>query len=93
MRSRTSSTAQVQEISQRFETRSQKPDRQVRREILNLKDKRIANADEPPWFGKPLQDSTFGLWRYRLRDDRIIGQLLQAKLIVLLVTIGDRSIL
>jgi mRNA-degrading endonuclease RelE of RelBE toxin-antitoxin system len=43
-------------------------------------------------FGKPLRHSKFGLWRYRLRDYRIICQLQQAKLIVLVVAIGHRSI-
>jgi mRNA interferase RelE/StbE len=42
---------------------------------------------------KPLRHSKFGLWRYRLRDYRIICQLQDAKLIVLVVAIGHRSII
>ena len=68
-----------------------KLDRQVQREILNYMDKRIAKAQDPRAFGKPLRHSKFGLWRYRLRDFRIICQLQEAKLIVLVVSVGHRS--
>jgi mRNA interferase RelE/StbE len=68
-----------------------KLDRQVQREILDYMDKRIARADDPRAFGKPLRHTKFGLWRYRLRDYRIICQLQDAKLIVLVVAIGHRS--
>ena len=53
-------------------------------------EKRIAKADDPRSFGKPLPHSKFGLLRYRLRDFRIICQLQEAKLIVLVVAIGHR---
>ena len=68
-----------------------KLDRQVQREILDYMDRRIAKADDPRAFGKPLRHTKFGLWRYRLRDYRIICQLQDAKLIVLVVAIGHRS--
>jgi mRNA interferase RelE/StbE len=68
-----------------------KLDRQVQREILDYMDRRIAKADDPRAFGKPLRHAKFGLWRYRLRDYRIICQLQDAKLIVLVVAIGHRS--
>jgi mRNA interferase RelE/StbE len=67
-----------------------KLDRQIQREILNYMDKRIAKADDPRTFGKPLRHSKFGLWRYRFRDFRIICQLQQAKLIVLVLSVGHR---
>jgi mRNA interferase RelE/StbE len=68
-----------------------KLDRQVQREILDFMEKRIGRAEDPRSFGKPLRHSKFGLWRYRLRDYRIICQLQQTKLIVLVVSIGHRS--
>jgi mRNA interferase RelE/StbE len=68
-----------------------KLDRQIQRKILNYMDKRIAKADDPKTFGKPLRHSKFGLWRYRLRDFRIICQLQETKLVVLVVSIGHRS--
>jgi mRNA interferase RelE/StbE len=68
-----------------------KLDRQVQREILDFIDKRIGHAEDPRSFGKPLRHSKFGLWRYRLGDYRIICQLRQSKLVVLVVAIGHRS--
>ncbi|PYT69919.1 MAG: type II toxin-antitoxin system mRNA interferase toxin, RelE/StbE family [Acidobacteria bacterium] len=68
-----------------------KLDRQVQREILEYMEKRIAKADDPRSFGKSLRHSKFGLWRYRLRDYRIICQLQQARLVVLVVAVGHRS--
>lgn len=68
-----------------------KLDRQVQREILDYMDNRIAKAADPRAFGKPLRHTKFGLWRYRLRDYRIICQLQDAKLVVLVVAVGHRS--
>jgi len=41
---------------------------------------------------RSLRPNTFRLWRYRLRDYRIICQLQQGKFIVLVVAVGHRSI-
>jgi len=67
-----------------------KLDRQMQREILDYLEKRIATAEDPRVFGKPLRHSKFGLWRYRMRDFRIICQLQQARLTVLVVAVGHR---
>jgi mRNA interferase RelE/StbE len=61
--------------------------------FLDFMEKRIGPAEDPRSFGKRLRHSKFGLRRYRLRDYRIICQLQQAKLIVLVVAIGHRSII
>jgi mRNA interferase RelE/StbE len=68
-----------------------KRDRQAQREILQYMEKRVAKASDPRSFGKALRHSKFGLWRYRWRDYRIICQLPDAQLLVLVVTIGHRS--
>lgn len=68
-----------------------KLDRQVQREIIDYLDKRVAKAADPRAFGKPLRHSKFGLWRYRVRDFRIICQLRESQLIVLVVAAGHRS--
>ena len=70
-----------------------KLDRQIQREILDYMDKRIAKADEPRTFGQPLRHSKFGLWRYRVCDYRIICELRNTQLRVLVVAIGHRSTL
>ncbi len=59
--------------------------------MRNLSSSCIGRAEDPRSFGKPLRHSKFGLSRYRLRGYRIICQLQQAKLIVLVMAIGHRS--
>lgn len=68
-----------------------KLDRQTQREILDYMDKRIGKAEDPRVFGKSLRHSKFGLWRYRVRDYRVICQLQEAPLRVLVVAVGHRS--
>lgn len=68
-----------------------KLDRQIQREILDYMDKRIGKAEDPRVFGKPLRHNRFGLWRYRVRDYRIICELRDAQLSVLVVAVGHRS--
>jgi mRNA interferase RelE/StbE len=68
-----------------------KLDRAVQREILDYMEERVATAEDPRDFGKPLRASKFGLWRYRVRDYRVICELQGKRLVVLVVTIGHRS--
>lgn len=68
-----------------------KLDRPIQREILDYMDHRIAPAQEPRQFGKALRGSKFGLWRYRVRDYRIICEISERELVVLVVGIGHRS--
>ncbi|HMD86900.1 MAG TPA: type II toxin-antitoxin system RelE/ParE family toxin [Terriglobia bacterium] len=68
-----------------------KLDRAIQREILDYMDTRVATAQDPRHFGRPLRASKFGLWRYRVRDYRIICELQQKRLVVLVVAVGHRS--
>jgi len=68
-----------------------KLDPAVQREILDYMDQRIAASADPRNFGKPLRASKFGLWRYRVRDYRVICELQDRRLVVLVVAIGHRS--
>jgi mRNA interferase RelE/StbE len=64
--------------------------RQIRQEIVRYLETRIATADNPRLFGKPLRHGLAGLWRYRVRDYRIVCQLRDETLIVLVVGVGHR---
>jgi len=52
---------------------------------------RIAQAESPRNFGKPLRYDKFGLWRYRVRDFRIICELQDPRQVVLVVGVCDRK--
>jgi mRNA interferase RelE/StbE len=68
-----------------------KLNRSVRLEIFNYMQERIAGADSPRDFGKALRHDKFGLWRYRLRDFRIVCELHDTRRIVLVVGVGHRK--
>lgn len=68
-----------------------KLDRQVQLDIYNFLDTRIATSQNPHELGKSLVGPLRGLWRYRVRDYRIICKIEQQKLVVLVVAVGHRS--
>lgn len=68
----------------------QKLDRQAQQEIIAYLDERIATPEDPRRFGKPLRAALTGLWRYRVRDYRILCQIQDNVLLVLVVSVGHR---
>jgi mRNA interferase RelE/StbE len=69
----------------------QKLDRQAQKEILGYLEERIATPADPRRFGKPLRAVLTGLWRYRVRDYRILCQIQDNVLLVLVVSVGHRK--
>jgi mRNA interferase RelE/StbE len=67
-----------------------KLDRQWQAAILDYLEDQIAPLDDPRSRGKPLVGDRKGLWRYRVGDYRILCELRDDDLIVLVVTIGHR---
>jgi len=68
-----------------------KLNRSIRLEIFRYMQEGIGQADSPRNFGKPLRFDKFGLWRYRVRDFRIICELQEARQVVLIVGVGHRK--
>lgn len=67
-----------------------KLDRHAQREILGYLDERIASPESPRRFGKALKADLSGLWRYRVGDYRILCQIQDHQLVVLVVSVGHR---
>ncbi len=61
------------------------------REIRDWLEERIRGVSDPRRFGKPLRGSRHGLWRYRVRDWRLICRLEDHVLIVVVVAVGHRA--
>jgi mRNA interferase RelE/StbE len=68
-----------------------KLDRQVASRIVDYMDGRIAAMENPRSLGAALVGSKDRLWRYRVGDYRIVCEIHDARLIVLVVRIGHRS--
>ena len=68
-----------------------KLDWQQARRIVEFMDERISGEHDPREGGKALTGSTFGVyWRYRVGDCRIICDIQDERLCVLVVRIGYR---
>jgi mRNA interferase RelE/StbE len=52
--------------------------------------RRIATAEDPRRFGRPLTGDLKGLWRYRVGDYRIVAAIEDNRFVVLVVTVGHR---
>lgn len=68
-----------------------KLDKQSARRIVEYMDERIAGTANPRSFGKPLSGPLGQFWRYRVGDFRIICDIEDEVLRVLVVRIGDRK--
>jgi mRNA interferase RelE/StbE len=58
--------------------------------ILKYLRTRIATAEDPRRFGKPLVGDLKGLWRYRVGDYRIVARIEEDRFVVLVLTVGHR---
>ena len=68
-----------------------KLDKPLQKEILKYFRERIASEEDPRRFGKPLSYELAGLWRYRVQNCRIICQIQDEALLVLVLKVGDRK--
>lgn len=68
-----------------------KLDRQAQQEILRYLRERIATDEDPRRFGKTLSRELAGLWRYRIQNYRIICNIEDQKLTVLVLRVGHRK--
>lgn len=68
-----------------------KLDRQSQQDILRYLRERIATDEDPRRFGKPLVRELAGLWRYRIQNYRLICNIEDGKLTVLVLRVGHRK--
>lgn len=67
-----------------------KLDKQVARRILDFLDERVADAQNPRSIGKALSGPMGSFWRYRVGEYRVICDIQDGQLRVLVVQIGNR---
>lgn len=67
-----------------------KLDRQTARRILDFMDDRVAKQEDPRTLGKALSGALGDLWRYRVGDYRIVCEIHQGRVRILVVRIGHR---
>jgi mRNA interferase RelE/StbE len=70
---------------------AQKLDKNARKKIVEYLENRVLVSQDPYQFGKPLKGDKSGIWRYRVGDYRILCQIENQALIVLVIAVGHRK--
>ena len=65
-------------------------DRPVQKKIADYLKDRIEGCKSPRHFGEALSANRAGLWRYRVGDYRIICEIQEEEVVVLVLVIGHR---
>jgi mRNA interferase RelE/StbE len=68
-----------------------KLDRQGQKAILKFLRERLSSAENPRQWGVALQGDKRGLWRYRVGDYRLICDIQDEKVTVLVLELGHRK--
>jgi mRNA interferase RelE/StbE len=68
-----------------------KLDRPAQKAIQNFLRERLMTAEDPRQWGKPLHGEKRGLWRYRVGDYRLICDIRDEKITVLVLELGHRK--
>lgn len=79
------------EYTRTAETQLRKLDRQIAKRILDYLDDKIAPLDNPRSRGKALVGPLGELWRYRIGDYRVICEIQDNVMRVLVVEAGHRK--
>lgn len=80
-------TVRINEVA---EAQIKKLDRSTQRRILDYLHDRLEGCKNPRHFGEPLKGNKSGLWRYRIGDYRVICEIKDRELQVLVLAIGHR---
>jgi mRNA interferase RelE/StbE len=67
-----------------------KLDKSLAQRIVDFMDERVAATGDPRRVGKPLKGPLGDLWSYRVGDFRILCDIQDGKLMVLVLQIGNR---
>lgn len=68
-----------------------KLDKYTRQFILSWIEKNLVGCEDPRRHGKGLTANRSGQWRYRVGDYRIIADISDEKILILVLNIGHRS--
>ena len=63
----------------------------AQKRLARYMETRIGGAGDPRRFGKPLRGELHSLWRWRVDDYRLIGQIRDGELLILIVRVAHRS--
>lgn len=79
------------EYTERAIKELRKLDKYTRQMLYSWIDKNLVNCENPKLHGKPLTANSKGQWRYRVGDYRIIAEIQDDRIVILILTVGHRS--
>jgi mRNA interferase RelE/StbE len=79
------------EITRTAEKQITKLARSAQQSIQRFLRERLSSAENPRQWGKPLRGEKRDLWRYRVGDYRLICDIQDEKVIVLVLEVGHRK--
>lgn len=79
------------EITRTAEKQIKKLDRVAQDLIVRFLRERLKPAENPRQWGKPLHGEKRGLWRYRVGDYRLICDIQDERITVLVLEVGHRK--
>lgn len=79
------------EISRTAERQITKLDRKPQQAILRFLRERVAGVDDPRLAGKALHGDRKGLWRYRVGDYRLICEIQDERVVVVVLEAAHRK--
>ena len=79
------------EITRTAEKQIKKLDAPAQKSIVRFLRERLKSAENPRQWGKPLRGDKQGLWRYRVADYRLICDIQDERITVLVLEVGHRK--
>jgi len=79
------------EITRTAEKQITKLSRSAQKLVQRFLRERLRSAENPRQWGKPLHGEKRSLWRYRVGENRLICDIQDEKLLVLLLEVGHRK--
>jgi mRNA interferase RelE/StbE len=79
------------EVTRTAEKQITKLHREAQRSILRFLRERLAPAENPRQWGRPLRGEKRALWRYRVGDYRLICDIRDEKITVVVLQVGHRK--
>ncbi|MBD5518949.1 MAG: type II toxin-antitoxin system RelE/ParE family toxin [Lachnospiraceae bacterium] len=67
-----------------------KLDKHISALIIGWIEKNLVDCEDPRQYGKGLVANRSGEWRYRIGDYRILADIQDDKLVILIITVGHR---
>jgi len=79
------------DVGERAERQLSKLDPQTSKRIVSFLYQRLSRLEDPRSIGEALHGSEMGaLWKYRVGDHRVIAEIQDSRLIILVVRVGHR---